>query len=514
MEPCAQQPGELSAAPPTVAKTALERGKQLVAAQQWLAASEQLRQAVTAAPDVAEAYFYRGLCSRNLGRLEEAMEQYATALRLDPSMFEAAGNLGSILLLQRRHDEAERVFAFWAERCPEEPAFTRKLAVAKLGAGNPREALALLRPHVEQHPEDSVALVAVGNALLDLGHVDRAIQALDAASWLCPDDFQVNYDLSQALLLGGHHAEGWEAFEWRLQDPRRQGHAFEDPRRFTQPAWDGHPLEAGETLLLLAEEGLGDTLMFVRFAQLAARGGARIVLECQPGLQRLLDTAPGVDQVLPRGAPLPLEQIDHHAPLMSLPLLLGQTTVPGQVPYLRAEEQLVRRWREALPAGPALRVGLCWRGSDSYALNHRRSLSLGMLAPLAELALQPGLQLVNLQRGPGLSQLSQLPEGTFVDLGAEPDTGPDRFVDSAALMQSLDLVITCDTSVAHLAGALGRPVWLLLCATPNWRWMLEREDCPWYPSMRIFRQPEPGDWAAVVGRVRGALTYMLGENGR
>jgi len=332
--------------------------------------------------------------------------------------------------------------------------------------------------------------------------MDRAIEVQRSAARLEPEDHQINYNLSQALLLAGQLREGWEMFRWRLMDPRREGHLYEDPRRFLEPPWDGS--ETG-SLLLLAEEGLGDTIMFVRYAAEAAARCASIVLECQPGLQRLLSGAPGVSLALPRGATLPLEEIDQFAHLMSLPGLLAP--ILDSVPYLAADEQLVSRWARAVP-GDALNVGLCWHGSDQYSLNHLRSVPLRALEPLVGV---PGLRLFNLQRGPGLAQLRDLPGGAFAELPAMLDEGPDAFVDTAALMQSLDLVITCDTSVAHLAGALARPVWLLLCTTPNWRWMLGRQDSPWYPTMRVFRQSADGDWDEVVQRVKRALLPLIHE---
>ena len=501
MDPCAQQRVLTTGLVPEEAQAALERGKELSGRQLWWAARAHFQRAARCRTGWAEAHFYTGLCEYNMGHLDDAIEHYSMALQLDPGMYEAGGNLGSVLLRQRRYMEAEEVFRFLAQQYPGEVTFGCNLAAAMQASGKPRQALAVLDPLVLEFPDHARALAGLGNVLVDLGQLDRAISVQRKAASLAPGDQQINYNFSQALLLAGRLEEGWEFFRWRLMDPRREGHMFEDPHRFLEPPWDGSP---GGTLLLLAEEGLGDTIMFIRYAAQAAARCAQVLVECQVGLQRLLSQCPGVTQALPRGAFLPLEELDHFSPLMNLPGLLSD--LPDQVPYLSAEEGLVRRWAEAVPRGDALNVGVCWHGSDQYSLNHRRSIPLRALEPLVGI---PGLRLFSLQRGPGLAQLRDLPEGAFTKLPAELDEGPDAFVDTAALMKSLDLVITCDTSVAHLAGALARPVWLLLCTTPNWRWMLEREDSPWYPSMRIFRQCTDGDWDEVVARVKRALLPML-----
>ena len=501
MDPCARQQVFSSGQVPDEAQAALERGKQLAQRQLWWAARAHFQRAADICPTVAAARFYMGVCDCSMGHLNQAIEQYNDALQIDPQLYEAGSNLGSVLLRQRRYQEAEEVFYSLVQRYPSETAFHCNLAAALQASGKPRQALAVLDPLVREHPDHAHALAGLGNVLVDLGQLNRAIRMQRRASALAPDDFQINYNLSQALLLAGHFRQGWEMFGWRLMDPRREGHLYEDPSRFLEPSWDG---QAKGALLLLAEEGLGDTIMFVRYAALAARRCSQVLVECQPGLRRLLSRAPGVTRALPRGAPLPLDELDHYLPLMDLPGLLS--AIPNRVPYLIAEEGLVQRWAQAVPRGDALNVGICWHGSDQYPLNHRRSIPLRALKPLMGV---PGLRLFSLQQGPGLTQLRDIPDGAFTELPAVLDEGPDSFLDTAALMQSLDLVITCDTSVAHLAGALGRPVWLLLCTTPNWRWMLGREDSPWYPSMRIFRQCTDGDWDEVVQRVKRALMPML-----
>ena len=487
---------------PDEALLAYARGKDLLARQQLADAGSWFGEATRLWPSFAAAHFDSGLCSRGQGRLEQALGHYARACELDPLMVEAASNLGSVLLCLRRHDEAQAVFAGLSARHPAVAAFQLNLGAALREAGRAEQARQVLQQLVADHPQDSTAQAALGDVLADLGQADEAVALLRRAVELDPRRRELREQLGHALLLAGRYDAGWVHYEARRHDPRRLRHRFEAPDRFEQPLWDGRPLQ-GQTLLLTAEDGLGDTLQFARYAGLAAGREARVVLECQPGLQRLLATAPGVHQVVPRGQALPAE-FAAHAPLMSLPGILGTElhSVPADTPYVQADPDLARRWGDTLSAaGPALNVGLCWRGSERYTRNEARSVPLATLASLGEL---PGVRLLNLQRGPGLAQLEDLPRDPFYLL-PPLDRGPHKFADSAALMQHLDLVITCDTSVAHLAGALGRPVWLLLCTTPNWRWLLQREDSPWYPAMRLFRQRRPGDWGGVVDRVRQAL---------
>jgi hypothetical protein len=277
-------------------------------------------------------------------------------------------------------------------------------------------------------------------------------------------------------------------------------------RQFSATRWSGsQPLE-GKTLLVHAEQGLGDVIQFCRYLPLLAAQGASVVFEVMPSLTRLLHTLPSAIRLIGRGEPLP--PVDYYCPLLSLPLALNTRldTIPAQVPYLAAESERVAHWLERLRALPGLRVGIAWQGNlevEKLIWARGRSIPLTFLEPLAHL---PGVQLISLQKGPGTEQLRDVPfGGRIVDLGVELDRGPDAFLDTAAVMAGLDLVISSDTSVAHLAGALGRPVWVMLAASPEWRWGLERRDSPWYPTMRLFRQTADRDWTVVVAAIVDAL---------
>jgi ADP-heptose:LPS heptosyltransferase len=311
----------------------------------------------------------------------------------------------------------------------------------------------------------------------------------------------------------GAFEEGWAEYEWRW---RRPGHG---PRRLPQPAWDGSDL-AGKRLLIYCEQGLGDVLQFIRYAAVVQRAGASVVLECPGALVSLLRRCPGIDELVAETRPLP--NFDVHAALLSLPHLLGTTlaTVPAEVPYLAANPERVERWREELAGVDGFRIGIAWQGNPRHPRDRHRSFPLSQFEGLAR---QEGVRLISLQKGAGAEQAAAL-QGRFpvVDLPSEPDMAEAAFEDTAAIMQHLDLVISADTAIAHLAGALGVPVWVVLSAITDWRWLRGRDDSPWYPSMRLFRQKTLGDWEGVFERIarevarlqQGAEEKRIGAQGR
>ena len=307
-----------------------------------------------------------------------------------------------------------------------------------------------------------------------------------------------------ALLARGDLAAGWDEYEWRWKTPQMVNYQ----RGFAQPLWLGEPAE-GRTLLIYAEQGFGDTLQFCRYVPMAAERGARIILEVPRHLFRLMHSLPGVTQVVAHGETLP--PFDLQCPMLSLPLALGTTTleaIPATVPYLHADTMQVAAWRARLAAmgHQGVRVGLVWAGSPrkqlaiASALDRRRSIAPERLAPLFTL---PGVQFFSLQKdGPA-------PPAEFALLDVMHEMGD--FADTAGLIANLDLVISVDTSVAHLAGALGKPVWVMDRSDPCWRWLVGRSGSPWFPTLRLFRQPEPGDWQAVIDGVRSELAAFAGE---
>jgi hypothetical protein len=339
----------------------------------------------------------------------------------------------------------------------------------------------------------------LGAALHDIRRTGEAEASYREALRLKQDFADAHVNLGYALLLAGRYEEGWREHEWRW----RGRHLRAGARGFTAPLWCGDPIGT-RTLLLHSEQGLGDTLQFCRYAALI-EPGARVVLEVPPPLTRLMASLPGDALIVAHGEPLPA--FDLHCPLLSLPLAFGTTLekIPAGVPYLAADLGAAAEWRRWLAALPGLRVGLVWAGGarrespDLAAVDARRSMSLATMAPLGEI---DGVSFVSLQKGPPALQATSPPTGLSL---VDPTSHLEDFADTAALVDGLDLVISVDTSVAHLAGAMGKPVWLLNRFDTCWRWLQDRDDSPWYPTLRQFRQREPGDWKAVMLAVRAAL---------
>lgn len=417
-------------------------------------------------PDNAEAYNMQGIALQSQGKLEEAIKSFRQALQLNPDYSEAYGNLG----------------------------------LALKDVGNLEEAILNFEMVVRLKPENAEGYNNLGIALKDHGLVDKAIVNFQQALRLKPDHAEAHFNRSLQLLLLGNYAEGWAEYQWRWRS--RIFLARSSSRQpSSQRNWDGSPLQ-GRTILLHAEQGLGDTIQFARYASLLKKQGAgKVLLECSTDLLRLMRRCQGIDQVF-SGTTFPA--FDVSAFLLSLPTLMGTTSVdliPGNVPYLDCDPELVDRWELRLASldarRPSLRVGIVWQGNPGHSRDRWRSVGLEHFAPLVE---NVGVRLVSLQKGPGSEQLEKMP-GLALDTGAEFTD----LADTAAVIRCLDLVISVDTAVAHLAGALGTPVWVLLGKVPDWRWLLHREDCPWYPTMRLFRQFDQGRWGDVFLRIKNAL---------
>jgi tetratricopeptide (TPR) repeat protein len=404
-------------------------------------------------------------------------------------------NLATALLRLRRSDEALPGLLTAARLLPESPLVHRNLGIALLTLGKPAEARRAFERVIELAPDRPLPYCQLGTLKRYEGRLDEALRCFDRALAIEPNFAEAIYGRGLTCLAAGQFAEGWTGFERRIDSLNRP-----DTLPLAEPAWDGSFLD-GRTLLVHAEQGLGDTLQFIRFAPLAAKQAGRAVLAVQRSLIPLLADS-GFGPLVARDGPLPA--FDLQVPLMSLPFVLGTTldTLPRDVPYLRASPARVGRWRTRLAGLQGLKVGIAWQGSRSYELDRLRSIPLACFAPLAAVA---GVSLVSLQKPEAGAQGAQanalFPLTTFDDL----DAGEGAFGDTAAVIANLDLVVTSDSAMAHLAGALGAPVWLALSALPDWRWMFERPDSPWYPTMRLFRQPSLGDWSAVFSSMAAEL---------
>jgi hypothetical protein len=302
-------------------------------------------------------------------------------------------------------------------------------------------------------------------------------------------------------LLRGDFTNGFRDYEWRWKSSEHSG----EPPKCRAAQWQGEDL-AGRSIMVYCEQGLGDLIQFSRYLPMLKQRGADITYYCPPSMIRLMRPVTHGINVVPT---FRVDAVfDFQCALLSLPYRFNTdlSSVPAPASYLRAEDELAARWKQRLGDG-GFRIGIAWQGNPAGKVDVGRSIPLAQFVPLARL---PGVRLISLQMRHGLDQLAQLPSDVKVEtLGADFDGGPDAFVDTAAVMANLDLVITSDTSVAHLAGALGRPTWLPLKALPDWRWMLEREDCPWYPTMRLWRQQTSGDWDSVFARIEAELTLRL-----
>jgi tetratricopeptide (TPR) repeat protein len=444
------------------------------------------RRAIALRPGYAEAHNNLGAALKDAGALEEAAACYHSALTLQPDCAEAANNLGIVLVRLGRLEEAADCCRRALALRPDLMEAYDALAGVLADQGRLEEAAACCRQALVLRPEDAAAHDNLGTVLKAQGLAADAIGCFRTAIGLRPDFPNAHRNLAMALLAVGEMAEGWREYEWRWRTADMAGAR----RDFSQPQWFGET-SAGRTLLIHAEQGLGDTLQFCRYAALAADRGLRVVMEVQAPLVRLLSGLPGVERIVAHGDNLPA--FDLHCPMQSLPLALGTTleTIPSGAPYLRAD---AAAWGDRIGERRP-RVGVAWAGNPGMIRDGQRSLSPERLARLFGLA---GLRFFSLQK-------DAPPVAGVTDFMAEMTD----FADTAGLIANLDLVISVDTAVAHLAAGLGKPVWLLDRFDPDWRWPLGRQDSPWYPSLRIYRQPAPGNWDAALDAVARDLRDMV-----
>ncbi|MHB1557404.1 MAG: tetratricopeptide repeat protein [Isosphaeraceae bacterium] len=500
-------------------------------------------------PDAAERYGAQAQVFMSRWQYAEAEPLLRAAVRLRPESPDLLNSLGSALWEQGKPAESEPYFRRASALRPEDCVILNNLGLACWDQGRPEEAAECYRRVLQLDPAANNARMNLGVVLSDIGHFDEALEHLREAVRVEPNSPDTVQNLgmtlgrigewdgalacyNQALEIRPNYAEvhrnrgygwlyvgdferGWPEHEWRLRCRRHRG------CRFDRPVWRGEPLN-GQAIILHAEQGLGDTLMFIRYASLVKQLGGLVFVLAHTPLLRLVARCPGVDLAFDGTSASPDCRV--HAPLMSLPAILGTTldTVPDRVPYLPTEPLVVERWRRALDAelaslrprtpgdpNPArgerpFLVGIAWQGSPQNPLDRWRSYPLASLAPVADV---PGVCFVRIQSVDGLDQIAEL-NGRFPIVTLDSER-PRTFVDTAAILSLMDLVITPDTAVAHLAGGLGVPVWLGLSTVGEWRWMVEREDSPWYPTMRIFRQTRFGDWDGVFRRMADVLRTGL-----
>lgn len=436
--------------------------------EKYVDAEVTIRKAITIAPLLMQLHNNLGLALYQQGRLAEAQASFESALSLDPSYGNARINLANTLRIAGRFDEARMQL----------------------------EALLV------SHPDSVDALNNLGTVYQDLGLPQKALEHLLHAAAIAPEQPQIRWNLSLTQLLLGDYSNGWSNYEARWEGCVNLRGAYEKPE---QTAWHGEPLK-GKRILLWEEQGFGDTIQFIRFAENVNALGGTVIVESQPELAELLRSAPGVAAVIARGQALPSH--DYHCPLMSLPHLLGITldSIAPKLQYLSANPEKTEQWRSRLMAFTGKKVGLVWAGNsrkqntELAAIDVRRSIRLEQLTPLLK---SDVCTFFSIQKGAPAAEINEAELSAKIhDFSAQWAD----FQDTAAFVANLDLVISVDTAVAHLAAALGKPVWLLNRRDTCWRWLLEREDSPWYPSLRQFRQADAKDWNSTIEKVADALS--------
>jgi tetratricopeptide (TPR) repeat protein len=463
------------------------RGVVLMALNRHEDALAAFDDAIARQPDYADAYVNRGLALEVLGRKDDALASFEQAIAINPDMQEAYLNRGALLDQSGRRLEAIAAYDALLMRWPADAIAYNNRGSAQKVLGALEKALADFERAVSLAPGNANFQDNRGNTLQALGRLDQAMAAYDAALAIDPQGHRPAFSKATALLLQGRFAEGWPLYEMR---PR----LFALPGLENAKTWNGPDADIKDkTVLLYDEQGIGDAIQFARFVEQVEARGARPVLMVRPALVALFQSLTAKAQVMALQDALPAH--DLHAALNSLPFLLGSDDALGMdAPYLVADDARVAAWKTQI-GDKGFRIGIAWQGKTDGNADASRSFPLAALAPLAKMA---GVRLISLQKGEGKEQLASLPAGMKVEsLGTQFDAGPDALLDTAAAMQTLDLVITCDTSIAHLAGALVLPCWVALKQVPEWRWQLARADSPWYPGMKLFRQQERGDWAGV-----------------
>jgi Flp pilus assembly protein TadD len=480
---------------------------------------DEFRQALRLSPDDAEVHGNLGVVLLKLNRHEEAVAVYSAAVRLQPDSAQAWCNLGVALRSTGQPRLAIDAYNRAIALLPESAEAHMNLGVALDAAGERENAIAAYRRAIAIDPNLANAHYNLANALADnddpqaavdayrqaillrenfvaahsnlgktlmrLGQIDAAMESYNRAIELDPQSAHPHWNRALALLLQGKLQQGWAEYEWR----NRQAAAGSQLTHELQ--WNGEPLN-GRTIFLHAEEGLGDAVQMVRYVPLVSARGGRVVLQCHRELIELFTALPGVDRLIAHGEPIP--DWDLHCPLMGLPRAFGTAldSIPANVPYLGADPARVEQWQARPAPFAGRRIGLVWAGAPEHQYDRHRSVGLSVLAPIFDV---PGVQYVSLQKGAAAEQTKALPPGCELIDHAEQLID---YADTAALISQLDLVIAVDTSVAHVAAAMGKPVWMLLAYAPDWRWLLDRSDSPWYPTMRLFRQQTRGDWKPVV----------------
>ncbi|MGD1278053.1 MAG: tetratricopeptide repeat protein [Tepidisphaeraceae bacterium] len=487
--------------PPNSAQDLFDGAAQLHRCGRLDEAIAAYRQAADAGFNQPIVFYHLWTLLKQKGQAQESLEAFQGFVARQAGPADVLGQLGDAMVAKGLFEEAVVALRGALDLEPSHLAAWNRLGYVLLQSGKCDEAIAACEHAVRLQPDCAAFHSNLGKVLMDVGRCDAGIAATRRAIALDGNDVKAHCNLGIMLLTRGEFREGWTqyAYRWRVKEYDSQ------PPDIALPRWDGGDL-SGKRIFLRPEQGLGDTIQFIRYIPMLVQRGARVVVGSQPELYRLLKSMRGIEQLLLPGHPVAAEM---HCTFLDLPLIFGTVleTIPAETPYLFADEALAQRWKARLSAaGGRLKVGLVWAGRPSHANDRNRSLPLAALAPLGRV---PGVWLCSLQKGDAAKQAQPPPSGMEL---ADFTSELQDLADTAALLANLDLVITVDTAVAHLAGAMAKPVWVLLPLAPDWRWMLDRPDSPWYPTMRLYRQTSLGDWSTVIQSVGQELEQLAARH--
>ena len=456
----------------------------------WGQAIEKFESAIMLKPEYSCAHYNLGFALNEIDRLDAAARHYRRSIQLKPDFADAHNNIGAILIRQGRIEEAIAHYRTALEYSPGEAEIYNNLGNALKKSGRIDEALEMLQRALAARPGYAEAYNNMGVVLQFRGDYPAALISYEKAIELKPEFAEARFNRATIDLLLGNFSRGWQGYEWRFYKRHWQDVY---PIRHNLPRWDGSPFP-DKRLLVYGEQGFGDIIQFVRYLPQVKALGGTVIFETRQPLLTCLQGTEGIDEVVDRSAASnPAAGCDLVVPLLSLPGIFGTNleSIPAQIPYLHADAAKVSYWKRKIK-GQGFKVGLVWAGNPDQENDHLRSIALNDLITLANI---PGLRLFGLQKGTAAGQVREIPADTgLINLGPEIED----FSDTAAAMANMDLIISVCTAATHLAGALGLPVWTLLSYAPDWRWMLDRDDSPWYPTMRLFRQPNCDDWQGVI----------------
>lgn len=474
--------------------------------QKWDESIEVLEKAIKLDPNYAKAYLHLGISYNQKDKHEKAISHLKKALEFNPTSHDALINLARALCASSLFDESINIYNKALEHHPKDTALLLELGNTLNMNNQTEQALNIYYTLIEIIPGNASVLYNIAYTLKKLGRIDEAFPIYKKVLELDPNHAEAHFSLGLAYLAQGDFDHGWPEYEWRWKRGQQS------PRDLSKPQWDGRDLH-GKTLLIHAEQGLGDTFQFIRYAQIAKEKGAKVVAAVQPQLIKFLSMCPYLDTVSSLFEGLPAH--DYQIAMLSIPYVLKTNinTVPAKIPYLYADQKLVVHWKEKLSHDKNFKIGICWQGNSGYSTHFLRttvaakSIKLSKLMPLLTLE---NVTVYNLQKVTGEDQLKNLPENiNLVNFDADFDNINGRFMDTAAVIKNLDLMITVDTSMAHLAAGLGCPTWVMMPEPSDWRWMLHRSDTPWYPNMLIFRQKISGDWDIVIQTIVDELKKSM-----